>query len=121
MEELTGKERFRRQQEDLDKRLNALSEKDLPTANIIVAGITGAGKSTLLNAVFGSELAKTGSGRPVTDHINEYNNDEIPVRIWDTVGLELNAEKTKKSIQSIKDVIAKKATEKDQFDRIHAI
>ncbi len=121
MEELTVKERFRRQQEDLDKRLNALSEKDLPTANIIVAGITGAGKSTLLNAVFGSELAKTGSGRPVTDHINEYNNDEIPVRIWDTVGLELNAEKTKKSIQSIKDVIAKKAAEKDQFDRIHAI
>ena len=94
MAEMTGEEKIKQQQEELNKKLNSLSEEELPTANIIVAGITGTGKSTLINAVFGSELAKTGSGRPVTEHIDEYQNNDIPVHIWDTVGLELNSEKT---------------------------
>ena len=121
MAEMTVEEKFKQQQEELDKKLDSLSEEELPTANIIVAGITGTGKSTLINAVFGSELAKTGSGRPVTEHIDEYQNNDIPVHIWDTVGLELNSEKTAKSIASIKETIAKKAATDDQFDRVHAI
>ena len=121
MAEMTVEEKFRQQQEELDKKLDSLSEEELPTANIIVAGITGTGKSTLINAVFGSELAKTGSGRPVTEHIDEYQNNDIPVHIWDTVGLELNSEKTARSIASIKETIAKKASTDDQFDRVHAI
>lgn len=97
-------------------------EKDnLPTANIIVAGITGTGKSTLLNAVFGCEVAATGKGRPITDHINEYQNDSVPIHIWDTVGLELDSEKTKESINSIRDTIASKADSDDHFDHVHAI
>ena len=63
------------------------------TANVVVAGITGAGKSTLINAVFGHELAKTGTGRPITEQIAEYQSDDFPIRIWDTVGLELDNEK----------------------------
>lgn len=121
MAEMTSEEKFIKQQEELNARLDSLSEDNLPTANIIVAGITGTGKSTLINAVFGTELARTGSGRPVTEHIDEYQNEEIPVHIWDTVGLELNSETTKKSIQSIKDTIANKASTDDQFDRVHAI
>ena len=97
-------------------------EKDnLPPANIMVAGITGTGKSTLLNAVFGSELAATGKGRPVTSHIDEYQNDSVPIHIWDTVGLELDSAKTKESINSIRDTIASKADSDDQFDHVHAI
>lgn len=97
-------------------------EKDnLPPANIMVAGITGTGKSTLLNAVFGSELAATGKGRPVTSHIDEYQNDSVPIHIWDTVGLELDSAKTKESINSIRDTIASKAESDDQFDHVHAI
>lgn len=121
MAEMTGEEKIKQQQEELNKKLNSLSEEELPTANIIVAGITGTGKSTLINAVFGSELAKTGSGRPVTEHIDEYQNNDIPVHIWDTVGLELNSEKTAQSIASIKETISKKASTDDPFDRIHAI
>lgn len=121
MADFTNAEKLKQQQEDLESKLDSISQSDLPSANIIVAGITGTGKSTLINAVFGAELAKTGSGRPVTDHIDEYRNDDIPVHIWDTVGLELNSEKTKQSIQSIKDTIAAKATTEDQFDRVHAI
>lgn len=94
---------------------------DLPTANIIVAGITGTGKSTLINAVFGKELAATGSGIPVTDHISEYEAGDIPIRIWDTVGLELDSNKTKESIQSIKKTIIEQSHLKNRYDCIHAI
>ncbi len=115
------KEKFEHQQNELNERLSKLTTEEMPTANIIVAGITGTGKSTLINAIFGDELAKTGSGRPVTENMNEYGNDEIPVHIWDTVGLELNSENTRRSIEEIKRTIAEKATTDDQFDRVHAI
>ena len=95
--------------------------EELPTANIMVAGITGTGKSTLLNAIFESEVAATGKGRPITAQIDEYHSEDVPIHIWDTVGLELDSEKTKESISAIRKTIADKAESKDQFDRVHAI
>lgn len=122
MSSMTGEQKFNWQQEEMEKELNSRMESDtLPVANIMVAGITGTGKSTLINAVFGSKMAATGSGRPVTDHIEEYRNGEIPIHIWDTVGLELDSNKTKESIKAIKETIASKASENDPFDRVHAI
>lgn len=100
---------------------NEIDTDEIPIANIMVAGITGTGKSTLLNAIFSEDLAATGSGRPVTDEIKEYNNPNIPIRIWDTVGLELDPEKTQESIKAIRDTIAGKSSSDNQFDRIHAI
>lgn len=91
------------------------------TANVVVAGITGAGKSTLINAVSGHELAKTGTGRPITEQIAEYQSDDFPIRIWDTVGLELDNEKTTESINAIRTTIASKADCEDPLDHIHAI
>ena len=44
MAEMTSEEKFIKQQEELNARLDSLSEDNLPTANIIVAGITGTGK-----------------------------------------------------------------------------
>ena len=38
----------------------------------------------MINAVFGSEMAATGSGRPVTEHIDEYENGDIVVRSENT-------------------------------------
>lgn len=122
MSNYTNEQKFYIQQKELEKDLDErLSSDDLPVANIMVAGITGTGKSTLLNAVFGSEMAATGSGKPVTEHIDEYQHDDIPIHIWDTVGLELDSEKTRESIRSIKKTIAEKASSDDQYDRIHAI
>lgn len=121
MAEYTNAEKMRMDEEELEEKLKNLGREELPTANIIVAGIAGVGKSTLLNAVFGSELAATGKGRAVTSHMEEYGHEGIPVHIWDTVGLELDAEKTRESIQAIKNTISKKASSKDMFDRIHAI
>lgn len=121
MAEYTNAEKMKLDEEELAERLKNLEREELPTANIIVAGITGAGKSTLLNAIFGSELAETGKGRAVTSHMAEYGQEGMPVHIWDTVGLELDAEKTKQSILAIKSTISEKTMSKDMFDRIHAI
>lgn len=103
---------------------NAIKEEkisELRTANIMVAGKTGTGKSTLLNAIFGEDVAETGTGRPVTEHIDEYKHESIPIHIWDTVGLELDSEKTRQSIDEIKRTIASKTESKDKLDQIHAI
>lgn len=98
-----------------------INSDNIPVANIMVAGITGTGKSTLINAIFNEKLAATGTGRPVTDEIKEYNNQNIPIRIWDTIGLEIDADKTKESIKEIRNTIAQKSESDNQFDRIHAI
>lgn len=122
MSDLTAEQRMRQQQEELLKDLDArVDSDDLPTANILVAGITGTGKSTLINAVFGEGTAKTGSGKPVTDRIDEYGSDTDKIHIWDTVGLELDSAKTQESIASIKATISSKNSSKDLYDRIHAI
>ena len=118
---ITNAQKAKMDEAELKKKLEGLDSDNLPTANIMVAGITGTGKSTLLNAVFGAELAATGKGRPVTEEIDEYQSDDVPIHIWDTVGLELDSEKTKESINSIRETIAKKAESEDQFDRVHAI
>ena len=57
--------------------------------NILIAGRSGVGKSTLINTIFGSEVAATGLGRPVTQDITWYEPDILPVRLCDTRGLEL--------------------------------
>ena len=95
--------------------------KELPVANIVVAGITGAGKSTLVNAVFGRDLAETGQGKAITEHMAEYYNAGSPICIWDTVGLEIDAAKTEKSIRDIKKKIEEKAMSHNEKDYIHAI
>ncbi len=95
MNDYTNGQKMKMEEEEFNKTVDNLDRDDLPTANIMVAGITGTGKSTLLNAVFGKELAETGKGRPVTEHIDEYQSSSIPIHIWDTVGLELDSEKTK--------------------------
>lgn len=98
-----------------------VDEKDMPIVNIVVAGITGAGKSTLLNAVFDWEEAATGTGRAITEHMVEYHKAGVPVRAWDTVGLELDSVKTEKSIRDIRKTIEERALSKNERECIHAI
>lgn len=63
--------------------------------NILVIGKSGVGKSSLLNYLFGSQKAKTGSGRPVTEK-GDFQTEKLElennlvINITDTWGLEAN-------------------------------
>ena len=121
MAELSNNEKARQDTEELNRTVDSLDQENLPPANIMVAGITGTGKSTLVNAVFRNDFAETGKGRPVTSNLQRYESPDIPIRIWDTVGLELDSATTERSIRDIRNVIAEMGEKNDHFDRIHAI
>lgn len=71
--------------------------------NVLVIGNSGVGKSTLINAVLGQDKAETGWGSEgTTDHLEIYENDEIPFRIIDSVGFEPSFFKKKKAIDAVK-------------------
>lgn len=55
---------------------------------VLVAGNTGAGKSTLINTVFGREVARTGTGRPVTEDVEEYVSEVPPLRLLEHFHIE---------------------------------
>ena len=95
--------------------------KEMGHVNIVVCGKTGVGKSTLVNAVFGKRIAKTGIGEPVTKEIREITSPDTPLRIYDTVGLELNAKQQKEVKDGIQQIIktARKSGDTDRF--IHCI
>ena len=72
-----AKEAFKKGMQDINSKLN-----------VLIVGKTGVGKSTLINAVFGDAVAKTGSGKPITQEINEIKVNPN-FSIYDTKGLEL--------------------------------
>lgn len=62
----------------------------MQTANLMVIGKTGVGKSTLINSVFRENLADTGVGTPVTQHLQRITKPGIPLSLYDTKGIELD-------------------------------
>jgi len=91
--------------------------KGVGKVNIIIAGKTGVGKSTLINSVFRGELAKTGSGQPVTQRTEEISKEGHPITIIDTKGLEL--EDYEKIIGELTEVINERSAEHDENKHIH--
>ncbi|WQZ42261.1 50S ribosome-binding GTPase [Helicobacter pylori] len=63
-------------------------KKEKPIMNILLMGATGVGKSSLINALFGQEVAKVGIGKPVTQHLEKYVDEEKGLILWDTKGIE---------------------------------
>ena len=61
----------------------------LGQATVAVLGRTGAGKSTLVNAIFGEQVAATGTGAPVTGPLTEHRVQGAPLVLLDSPGLEL--------------------------------
>ena len=103
--------------------INAIAEriKNLKHLNIIVAGKTGVGKSTLINAVFRDNLAETGMGRPVTDHMRKITKKGIPLSIYDTRGFELGKEVQAEVKKEVVDTISKGLASHDVNEAIHCI
>ncbi|WP_232262362.1 GTPase [Helicobacter pylori] len=56
--------------------------------NILLMGYTGSGKSSLINALFGKEIAKAGVGKPITQHLEKYIDEQKGLVLWDTQGIE---------------------------------
>lgn len=94
-----------------DKALAALGH-----VNLILTGRSGAGKSTLINTMFRKEMAESGVGLPVTQETACYTAPDMPLRVYDTKGIELGADAQSQVISEIHDLIkaGSKADSKDQ-------
>jgi GTP-binding protein EngB required for normal cell division/uncharacterized protein (DUF697 family) len=64
-------------------------KRETQKPNLIVVGGTGVGKSSLINRIFGYDIAQTGEGKPITNGINRYEPQHIPVVFFDTEGYEV--------------------------------
>ncbi|WP_120916122.1 YcjF family protein [Helicobacter pylori] len=82
------------------EKMHEFIKKEKPIMNILLMGATGVGKSSLINALFGQEIAKAGTGKPVTQHLEKYVDEEKGLILWDTKGIE--AEDYQNTMESIK-------------------
>ncbi len=96
-------------------------EKKMQTANLMVVGKTGVGKSTLINSVFRENLADTGIGTPVTQHLQKITKPGMPLAIYDTKGLELDPEVQASIKKEILDEIERTTRLNDKEQFIHII
>ena len=62
--------------------------KERGNLNIVLRGATGTGKSSLVNAMFGSNVVKSGSGEPVTQYLEKIHVPAKGITLWDTKGIE---------------------------------
>lgn len=106
--------------QDIRSRI-AEEEMKMGHFNIIITGKTGVGKSTLLNAVFREEIAVTGVGRPVTQRTRMIEKQGVPLRIFDTRGLELGNTAQEAVRNDIYELIDWQLKTKDPDNFIHAI
>ena len=106
-------------EEQIDREYSDLL-RTVQRPNVLVAGATGAGKSSLVNAVFGADLAATGAGLPVTEHIGRHETPNTPIVLYDTVGYEIDADTRPDAIDEIVEFAAGRA-QGDAAERMHLV
>lgn len=104
--------------------IGALAKKALIEAfrerghvNVLIAGRTGVGKSTLINAVFQGDMATTGQGKPITQHMREITKGDSPLSIFDTRGLEMADFAA--TIQELRTPVSERRQDPDPRKHIH--
>ena len=84
----SGKDLGRAELETLFAQRLAEAFASLGCFNLAVFGKTGVGKSTLVNAIFGTEVAETGLGKPVTKGLVYYRHPGGLLGLYDSEGFE---------------------------------
>ncbi len=96
------------------KNLKGIKESKM---NILLMGYTGSGKSSLINALFGKEIAKAGVGKPITQHLEKYIDEQKGLILWDTKGIEdKDYHDTMQSIKKEMEDSFKTLSEKEAID-----
>ena len=90
-------------------------------ANIMLLGRTGVGKSSFINYLIGKDVCKVATGMPVTQGFEtyEYDNGKIPLRIYDSKGLEVQDYSSQKD--KIINFIKTRCNDIDVFNWLHTI
>ncbi|MBK6763553.1 MAG: DUF697 domain-containing protein [Micrococcales bacterium] len=83
MKDFAAADVTRMYREEYAQALNALGR-----FNLAIFGKTGTGKSTLINAMFGEDVAATGTGRPVTTGLDYYVHPNGILGVYDSRGFE---------------------------------
>jgi uncharacterized protein (DUF697 family) len=91
--------------------------REIGRVKIVIGGLAGIGKSTLINAVFGARCAPVGIGRSVTTATRAYQEDDNPLRVYDTRGFEIrHADET---VAAVRDLVVNLRGSHDANDQIH--
>ena len=75
----------------------------------------------MINAVFRDNLAETGMGKPVTDHMRKITKKGVPLAVYDTRGFELGKEVQQQVKDEVISTISKGLATKDVNKTIHCI
>ncbi|MCQ2725951.1 50S ribosome-binding GTPase [Helicobacter pylori] len=102
------------------EKLHEAIKKEKPIMNVLLMGATGVGKSSLINALFGEEIAKAGVGKPITQHLEKFIDEQKGLVLWDTKGIEdKDYHDTMQSIKKEMEDSFKTLDEKEAIDVVY--